>query len=163
MVPDKAPPRAVLAAALPAWGTRWGHPTSRESCSSTPARGAAGRENPNECKGRTVPSSGDIGSGRGASFALLDLLLQAPFPVLLAPVLSACGQLPLALAGLEAGFAISQSINVNIVSEGCPDQRNSLKGLWPVVLWLGTKSLLCQVCQPTLPSICPSCLPLCRW
>lgn len=149
-----------------------GHPGDTplpwKAAPATPAArgaGAAGRENPNKCKGqsrRSVPCAGVFGNGRGSSFSLLDLLLQPPFPVLLAPVPSACGQLPLSLPWplqVWNGFAISLSISVNIVPAGCPDQRNSLKGPWPVVLWLTTKSLFCPVlptlCLPTHPSVHP--------
>lgn len=69
---------------------------------------------------------------------------------------------PLATAGLEASFTISPSINVNIVSAGCPDQSNSLKGPWPVVLWLNIKSPFCQVlptcCLPARQSVHPASL-----
>lgn len=65
----------------PAVGTHWGHPHSRESCSSHPC---CQRENSNKCKaqtGRSVPCAGDIGNGRGASFSLcLTSCSSLPFP-----------------------------------------------------------------------------------
>lgn len=114
--------------------------------------------------GRSVPFAGDVGDGRRHLLSSPSSCSSLPFSpdrqCWSPPCTQAAAPLPLlATEGLEASFAISLSINVNIVSAGCPGQNNSLKGHPSVLLWLSTKALFCQVlpthCLPIHPSVHP--------
>lgn len=106
---------------------------------------------------------GILAMGGDTSFPLHPLAPAFPFPLTGSaglPCTQAAAPLPLlATEGLEAGFTISLSINVNIVSAGCPGQNNSLKGHPSVLLWLNTMAPFCQVlpthCLPIRPSVHP--------
>lgn len=130
-----------------------------------------GKKNPTHAKGgesgRSVPFAGDVGHGRRPLRSTPSPWSSLPCPHAGGagpPSLQAAAPLPpSAAAGLEAGFAISPSVNANIVSAGCPDQNNSLKGPWWVLLRLSTKAPFCQAlptrCLPVRPSVHPASHP----
>lgn len=114
--------------------------------------------------GGLSPSQGTLAMGGETFFPARPLAPASPFhtPVMPARRVQAVNPLlPLAAAGLEAGFAISLSIDVSV---GYSNQNNSLKRLWPVLLRLSTKAPFRQVLPthylPVCLSVCPASLPV---
>jgi len=163
-------------AALAGWGQIRGDPAPCDNASSHALcwRGWGGfdgwrKKTPKMQRaakaGSLSPLQGLLAMGGDASFPRSSSCSSLPFPHT-GSASPRCVQVaaplpPLAAMSLEAGFAISPSFNVNIVSVGCPNQKNSLKGPQPVLLWISTKVLFCQVLPtPCLPVLHPASLPM---